>query len=536
MFTSRVIGLFINGQYQFQRTTFPTVRIPKAANSMLFALTLIHSMGQENVKQPIDSTSTVSRTPSLTRPKPSNSDMRHQSKPWAHTVWPSDDFHLPSSHLASFYGFKSAVGTQRVLVGHPTVAGLNDMTIDGLDYQNFSIPVGTTAMRIAASPTIVVIPRAPAANITVIASNGSVVATLDDKAGDFAAFFASETGWVSIEASTPLSLEYYSIPLWPWDCSSVYLSTSPSEKFVGSGGNATDSGGNFSLDQDDRVCFVHVSDSMTRIVAQVSLLPSSDFLHLRGCDWAREISYSGMEESFVARRSLFLGMRWQSGGSSGSGGFFVSVDSPESSLPERRARVTTLAESVQILRHPGAALGVGANESSGGLDPVAIVFIVLGCILVSALFVAIGIVVYLRHLKPPPPPENHVSHDGTEDLGIRTLYHETSHQAAMLILESRRMMPGPRGMFGPGIYFAPTPESAHNKTLHQGQILVASVDLGRTLILRQPTNRMDLDTVTLAGCQSVTGQSAPNRPWEYVVYESARVIHVRSRRRLIDAL
>jgi hypothetical protein len=120
-----------------------------------------------------------------------------------------------------------------VLHGHPLLARLSDMIIGDLNHQNFLIPRGPIAMRIATWPMIPVIPCASPANITVLASNRSVVATLDPMTGELAIFFASEAGCISIKASRPTSLECYSVLLWQWDCSSVYLNTSLSEKFVG---------------------------------------------------------------------------------------------------------------------------------------------------------------------------------------------------------------------------------------------------------------------------------------------------------------
>jgi hypothetical protein len=481
--------------------------------SMLVALTLIHSAGREDVKYP---TPTVPRLPSLTRPKSSNPAIRRWSD-----ASPSDDFRPSSGSPARFYGSDSARGTRKVLFANPSGAAI---TIDGLDHQNFLIPVGMTAMRIAAWPMVAVIPRAPTANITLIASNGSLVATFDRNAGDFGVFFASEPGWISIETSQPTSLEYYSIPLWPWNCSSVYLSTSPSETFIGSGTNAAFSGGNFSIDEDERACFVHVSDSMTQIVTQFSLQPDSDFLSLRSCDWARDISYSGMEDHFVARRLRFLGMQWKSSGLGGSGGFAVSIDSPKSSLPERRARVTTSAESVQVLRHPDAVLGAGTNESSRALAGWAIALIVIGCILFAVgVFGKVWYIKYACPLRPPSAPPR-----GVEKLYLGTfiLYHQTSHTAAHVIVSSQTMYAGRGGFFGPGIYFGRTADDTSKLGGGGGVILRARVDLGRALILSSSAGSMNLNTLRSADCQSVWGH-AGNRPWEFVVYSSAQVTNIR---------
>lgn len=62
----------------------------------------------------------------------------------------------------------------------------------------------------------------------------------------------------------------------------------------------------------------------------------------------------------------------------------------------------------------------------------------------------------------------------------KTLYHQTSPEAASEIVASQRMKRGsPQGLAGSGIYFAVTPEDTGHKAHYKGVILQVRVLLGR---------------------------------------------------------
>jgi hypothetical protein len=111
-----------------------------------------------------------------------------------------------------------------------------------------------------------------------------------------------------------------------------------------------------------------------------------------------------------------------------------------------------------------------------------------------------------------------------ECIGIRTVYHATTAEAAGVIFYEGRMDCGTSGMFGAGIYFADTMEQARRKSRlgDDAVIIKADVDFGIALVLDGPSPAMTLETLHSMACHSVKGRSSPAADWEYAVYESSR--------------
>jgi hypothetical protein len=92
------------------------------------------------------------------------------------------------------------------------------------------------------------------------------------------------------------------------------------------------------------------------------------------------------------------------------------------------------------------------------------------------------------------------------------------------------MMPGKGGLFGGGMYFAATPEIAMYKQAKDGFrmgaaiLLTVLVDFGDALVIEGSAHNMTNEILNARGCQSVFGRQNPASGWEYVVYDSDRII------------
>ncbi|CAJ1371791.1 unnamed protein product [Effrenium voratum] len=108
--------------------------------------------------------------------------------------------------------------------------------------------------------------------------------------------------------------------------------------------------------------------------------------------------------------------------------------------------------------------------------------------------------------------------------GTRKSFHLTSQAAAESIIQSGKFHHSKRGMMGPFIYFAGSPEDCDGKAngarLVDGAVLQATVDLGQSLVIRQDMSSAaqsslgisrwsELDRAKLqqVGCQSVYATS-----------------------------
>lgn len=111
-------------------------------------------------------------------------------------------------------------------------------------------------------------------------------------------------------------------------------------------------------------------------------------------------------------------------------------------------------------------------------------------------------------------------------IGEKKVYHATDYNSAQNIIRDRLLKKGTNGMFGPGIYFASSPQIAKQKTLHvhhfANTYVECMVDFGNALILEEPNHNIKLEDITKHGCNSILGRSQIGHKWEFVVYESSR--------------
>ena len=106
---------------------------------------------------------------------------------------------------------------------------------------------------------------------------------------------------------------------------------------------------------------------------------------------------------------------------------------------------------------------------------------------------------------------------------IVLLYHVTSAEAAKAIVNLGKMLRGSSGMFGGGIYFASTRDTASHKAHYTGATIEADVLLGYSLVCRQAMYNMTHRVLCKTyGCNSVKGDGCVSNP-EYVVYNWAQV-------------
>ena len=104
----------------------------------------------------------------------------------------------------------------------------------------------------------------------------------------------------------------------------------------------------------------------------------------------------------------------------------------------------------------------------------------------------------------------------------RTLYHQTSSDAARVIKSSGKMYRGSSGLAGGGIYFAETPRDTEHKAQHHGEVLSCEVDLGRTLELG-PDGDSSMTHTKLKSMGYDSVKITGRRGDEYVVYNHAQV-------------
>jgi hypothetical protein len=121
---------------------------------------------------------------------------------------------------------------------------------------------------------------------------------------------------------------------------------------------------------------------------------------------------------------------------------------------------------------------------------------------------------------------------GIDGVGCKTVFHATNYQAAISILRSRQMLPGRRGLYGGGIYFAGDPKIALHKQAQDGIkvgvaiLLTVLVDFGDALVIEGKASDMTAEQLNSRGCQSVKGRKHPAAGWEFVVYDSSRIIEL----------
>jgi len=131
--------------------------------------------------------------------------------------------------------------------------------------------------------------------------------------------------------------------------------------------------------------------------------------------------------------------------------------------------------------------------------------------------------------------KNNYQNKSMSTLGIETegyegkilkLYHMTSTRAADSIVSQQYMMPGSKGMFGPAIYFAKTKKSCQRKARHTEVLLIAKVEVGKSLICRKAAYYLNLDTISALGCHSAKGVGCVSTV-EYAIYHPIQITRIK---------
>ena len=110
-------------------------------------------------------------------------------------------------------------------------------------------------------------------------------------------------------------------------------------------------------------------------------------------------------------------------------------------------------------------------------------------------------------------------------LGIRKVYHATSYESALSIMNDQELKKGEKGMFGAGIYFASSKDIADKKcSVHHevSAFVYCNVDFGNALVLEKARRDLTLEEIREYGCNSVMGRGGNGRNWEFVVYDGKR--------------
>lgn len=110
--------------------------------------------------------------------------------------------------------------------------------------------------------------------------------------------------------------------------------------------------------------------------------------------------------------------------------------------------------------------------------------------------------------------------------GSRTLYHQTSPDAAKAIIASQQMNRGSQGSLGGGIYFAQSPADTDRKAVQKGVILVCEVRLGNTKVVAAPDPSITFAQLLKGGHDSVMTNFFQTGP-EFVVYNVDQVTSIR---------
>mmetsp|Transcript_6085 Transcript_6085/g.9439 ORF Transcript_6085/g.9439 Transcript_6085/m.9439 type:complete len:142 (+) Transcript_6085:184-609(+) len=108
---------------------------------------------------------------------------------------------------------------------------------------------------------------------------------------------------------------------------------------------------------------------------------------------------------------------------------------------------------------------------------------------------------------------------------VRTLYHQTSPEAAEAILRSQKMNRGSDGLAGGGIYFAETKADTYRKARNHGVILKADVTVGNAKEIDRNGQDNSYWNLKRQGYDSVTIPRHNGREW--VVYNHAQVKNIR---------
>ena len=116
----------------------------------------------------------------------------------------------------------------------------------------------------------------------------------------------------------------------------------------------------------------------------------------------------------------------------------------------------------------------------------------------------------------------------------KVLLHQTGLQAAEAIIGSQKMLPGSKGMYGPGVYFGNSIGSCDLKALNKGVYLVAEVEPRKTKpISKEEANQLNMyndlsvsQKLMAQGFTAVCGYHQPTGR-EFVLYDPSLIISVK---------
>jgi hypothetical protein len=213
----------------------------------------------------------------------------------------------------------------------------SDIRLSAATPINFSQSVikGTTLKLTApSSPLIVTILQPEDFELSVYSGSGDLVGKFEGGQRNFAVIFHSEGGMLAIRALSTATFAFYAVPFAGWGCNSIWFSTSPSEKFIGSGPESIYAPSrDFSILEDLSVCMFHVATGMVNVLVDFSIEPSDEiFLEAKGYDWTGRLPYSGIDGAVFLRRGMFTGFRWPGWSYSYSDGFQISIEAQNSSF------------------------------------------------------------------------------------------------------------------------------------------------------------------------------------------------------------
>jgi hypothetical protein len=235
------------------------------------------------------------------------------------------------------------------------------------------------AMSISAQPVFIIVPDLNHLMATVYNSTGEEIATFSNPTNVFAFYFSLSNGSIVFRATDRTTLKCFVVKP-PFECPEYFLSTAASETWT-----ASNTGGNFTFDRAQDICFLHVSDNVTQVTGQYDTYPDFDFLEY-DYSGARSGHYTGFG-SASDFSDYITTFHWHASGREPSQSFSVSL-STGSSLPCRRLRRSGMSLSPIILEIdpvPTDPTGPLSGELPGIIAGIAAGCVVLIVVLVVVL-------------------------------------------------------------------------------------------------------------------------------------------------------
>jgi hypothetical protein len=176
--------------------------------------------------------------------------------------------------------------------------------IDGMSKNSVSLHPGQQlVMRISAVPLFVVLPVISNLSAAVYDSDNKQTDSFAAPTSVLAVYFSRSIGHLIFTATAATALEYFSIlPL--WECSIYYLSTSPFETW-----SATQTGGNFTIDNSQNICLLHISDNVTIVSGNYNVEMGFDSLYYQYSSGSNYYTGAGI---IAATSNYFTSFCWSS--------------------------------------------------------------------------------------------------------------------------------------------------------------------------------------------------------------------------------